>query len=438
MSAVPLMERSTDILRKVSPYRALGQVQRVRGLIIESQGPRATMGDVCVIGAGSERKLAEVVGFNGSTTLLMTLEDVEGLRPGTVVESLGHPLQIGLSRALLGRAINALGEPIDGGPRIEAAERRSLHAAPPHPLQRKRVSRPLSVGIRSIDGLLTLGEGQRVGIFAGSGVGKSVLLGMMAQFTEADVVVIGLIGERGREVRDFIEKYLGAEGLRKSVLIIETSDRWPLLRIKGAMAATTVAEYFRDQGLRVLLLMDSVTRVCHALREVGLSLNEPPATRGYPPSVFATLPRLLERSGNAAQGSITGLYTVLVEGDDHTEPVADIVRSILDGHIVLSRKLAERSHYPSVDVLASISRVMPDVTSREHFAAASALKELMAAYAEAEDLISVGAYAKGSRPMVDRAMEKMSAVNTFLKQGLDESADFESAVSGVQSFGSAA
>lgn len=437
MSAVSLMERSADLLRGVSPYRALGHVQRVRGLIIESQGPRATMGDVCVIGAGGERKLAEVVGFHDSTTLLMALEDVEGLRPGTVVESLGHPLQIGLARELLGRAINALGEPMDGGPRIAAAERRSLHAAPPHPLQRRRVERPMSVGIRSIDGLLTLGEGQRVGIFAGSGVGKSVLLGMMAQFTEADVVVIGLIGERGREVRDFIEKYLGAEGLRKSVLVIETSDRWPLLRIKGAMAATTVAEYFRDQGLRVLLLMDSVTRVCHALREVGLSLGEPPATRGYPPSVFATLPRLLERSGNAARGSITGLYTVLVEGDDHTEPVADIVRSILDGHIVLSRKLAERSHYPSVDVLASISRVMPDVTTREHFAAAAALKELMAAYVEAEDLISVGAYAKGSRPLVDRAIEKMTAVNEFLKQGLGESADFESAVGGVQNLGSA-
>ncbi|MDD5089023.1 MAG: FliI/YscN family ATPase, partial [bacterium] len=337
MSAVPLMERSTDRLRRVSPYRTLGHVQRVRGLIIESQGPRATVGDVCTIGTGRERKLAEVVGFHGSTTLLMTLEEVGGLRPGMEVESLGRPLDIGLSQGMLGRVFNALGEPMDGGGAITATERRPLHATPPHPLQRRRVQRPLSVGIRSIDGLLTLGEGQRVGIFAGSGVGKSVLLGMMAQFTEADVVVIGLIGERGREVRDFIEKYLGPEGLRKSVLIIETSDRWPLLRIKGAMAATTVAEYFRDQGLRVLLLMDSVTRVCHALREVGLSLGEPPATRWYPPSVFATLPRLLERSGNDAHGIITGFYTVLVEWDDHTEQVADMVLIILDGHIVLSR-----------------------------------------------------------------------------------------------------
>jgi flagellum-specific ATP synthase len=278
--------------------------------------------------------------------------------------------------------------------------------------------------VRAVDGLLTLGEGQRVGIFSGSGIGKSVLLGMMAKYTEADVTVIGLIGERGREVRDFIEKYLGPQGLPKAVVVVETSDRWPLLRIKGAMTATTIAEYFRDQGLRVLLLMDSITRVCHALREVGLSLGEPPATRGYPPSVFATLPKLLERAGNAATGSITALYAVLVEGDDQTEPVADTVRSILDGHLLLTRKIAARHHYPALDVLGSISRVMPDVVDAAHYNQAAQIKGWLAAYAEAEDLISVGAYAKGTRPAVDTAVEKLPAINEFLRQGLNEVCTF--------------
>ncbi|MFZ5434422.1 MAG: FliI/YscN family ATPase [Calditrichota bacterium] len=426
-----LAQRSLEALRSASPYRTLGKVQRVRGLIIESQGPQATMGELCTIHSGGKRCLAEVVGFNSHITLLMALEDVEGLAPGAEVESLGRPLQIGLSKHVCGRAINALGMPMDDGPPIAATEYRSLTAAPPHPLRRRRVTKPLSVGVRAIDGLLTLGEGQRVGIFAGSGVGKSVLLGMMSQFTEADVVVIGLIGERGREVREFIEKHLGTAGLKKSVLVVETSDRWPLLRIKGAMAATTVAEYFRDQGLKVLLLMDSITRVCHALREVGLSLGEPPTTRGYPPSVFATLPKLLERAGNGDRGSITALYTVLVEGDDHTEPVADTVRSILDGHIVLSRKLAERHHFPAVDVLASVSRVMPDVTEPSHFQSAATLKEWLSAYAEAEDLISVGAYAKGSRPVVDKAIEQLPAMNKYLKQPLHEAASYADALSGI-------
>jgi flagellum-specific ATP synthase len=289
----------------------------------------------------------------------------------------------------------------------------------------------MSVGVRAIDGMLTLGEGQRVGIFAGSGVGKSVLLGMMSKYTEADVVVIGLIGERGREVREFIEKYLGPGGLKKTIVVAETSDRWPLLRVKGTMTATTIAEYFRDQGLRVLLLIDSITRVCHALREVGLSLGEPPTTRGYPPSVFATLPKLLERAGNAEKGSVTGLYTVLVEGDDQTEPVADTVRSILDGHIVLSRKLAARHHYPAIDVLSSISRVMPDVTSKPHYDSVGQVKEWMATYAEAEDLISIGAYARGSRPDVDKAIERMPAITTFLKQKMDEVAPLPGTIQAV-------
>lgn len=417
-----LLQKSIAALHRSSPYRVLGRVERVRGLVIESQGPRATLGELCRIRSGSQSHLAEVVGFNGNSTLLMALEDLDGLAPGAEVVGMKKPLSIGLSPALRGRVINGLGDPLDGKPPVVPEEFRSLQAAAPHPLLRRRITRPLAVGVRSIDGLLTLGEGQRVGIFAGSGVGKSVLLGMMAKYTEADVVVIGLIGERGREVREFIEKYLGEDGLRKAVVVVETSERWPLLRIKGVMAATTIAEYFRDQGLRVLMLMDSITRVCFALREVGLSLGEPPATRGYPPSVFATVPKLLERTGTSEKGSITALYSVLVEGDDHNEPVADTVRSVLDGHIVLSRKLAARSHYPAVDVLTSISRVMPDICTSQQMQAASTIREWLAAYEEAEDLIAVGAYSKGSRPVVDQALERLPQITAFLKQGMNDAA----------------
>jgi flagellum-specific ATP synthase len=432
MSGVSFLEKNTAALAGVSPYRTMGKVERLRGLVIEAQGPRATLGELCAVETGGRMCLAEVAGFSGNTTLLMALEDMEGLSPGAQVHALGRPLMVPLAPSMLGRVINGLGEPLDGGKPIEAVEYRKLHAAAPHPLRRRRVTKPLSVGVRAIDGLLTLGEGQRVGIFAGSGVGKSVLLGMMAKYTEADVVVIGLIGERGREVREFIEKYMGQDGVKKSVLVTETSDRWPLLRIKGTMTATTVAEYFRDQGKRVLLLMDSITRVCHALREIGLSLGEPPATRGYPPSVFATLPKLLERAGNSATGSITALYTVLVEGDDQTEPVADTVRSILDGHIVLSRKIAARNHYPAIDVLNSISRVMPDVTDRAHYDTAGTVKEWMAAYNEAEDLISIGAYAKGTRPVVDQAVERMPLITKFLKQRMDDASAYDQTLKGLR------
>jgi flagellum-specific ATP synthase len=424
MSTPSLLQDRVRSLASLSPYRTLGRVQRVRGLVIEAQGPQVTIGELCSVGAGARLCLAEVVGFSGHVTLLMPLEEIHGLGPRAEVRALGRPLSVGVSGDLLGRVINALGEPLDGGPAITCPTLRSLYAVTPHPLRRRRVTKPLPVGVRAVDGLLTLGEGQRVGIFSGSGIGKSVLLGMMAKYTEAEVVVIGLIGERGREVRDFIEKYLGADGLRKAVVVVETSDRPPLLRIKGAMTATTIAEYFRDRGLRVLLLMDSITRVCHALREVGLSLGEPPATRGYPPSVFATLPKLLERAGNSEQGSITALYTVLVEGDDPTEPVSDMVRSILDGHLLLTRKIAERHHYPALDVLGSISRVMPDVVEGEHYQAAAQIKEWLAAYTEAEDLISVGAYAKGTRPAVDAAMERLPAITDFLRQRLDETSSY--------------
>lgn len=422
-----LLSKSMASLGTLPQYRSLGKVERVRGLVIVARGPRAALGEVCTVNCGGRECLTEVVGFDGAMTLLMALDEITGLSPGDEVRAAGMPLSVGVSEDLMGRVVNGLGWPIDGGPAIVPHEMRSLYAGAPHPLQRARVTEPLPVGVRVIDGLLTLGQGQRVGIFSGSGIGKSILLGMMARYTAADVVVIGLIGERGREVREFIEKNLGPEGLRKSIVVNETSDRWPLLRIKGALTATTIAEYFRDRGLRVLLLMDSISRVCHAWREVGLSLGEPPTTRGYPPSVFAMLPRLLERAGNSRQGTITALYTVLVEADDMNEPVADAVRSVLDGHIVLSRRLADRQHFPAVDVLGSISRVMPDIVTDQQYQNARTLKEWVAAYNEAEDLISIGAYSKGSRPIVDTAVQKLPQMEAYMKQVISEGSSFEEA-----------
>ncbi len=415
-----LLTQARNVLQTASPVRAVGRVNSVRGLVLEAKGPRSAVGNLCSIATAHGERLAEVVGFEGSNTLLMALEDLAGVCPGDEVSDLGRTQLIPVGPLLLGRVINSMGEPIDGKGPVQAHAYRPLNAESPNPLTRPRVKKALQVGVRAIDGMLTFGEGQRVGIFAGSGVGKSVLLGMMARNTNADVIVVGLIGERGREVRDFIEDSLGEEGLKRAVVICETSDRWPLLRIKGALAATAVAEYYRDQGLRVLLMMDSVTRVCHALREVGLSLNEPVATRGYPPSVFATLPKLLERTGNSDKGSITAIYTVLVDGDDMMEPVADTMRSILDGHIVLSRKIAARSHYPAIDVLSSISRVMPQVVDAEHRKAISRVKEWLAAYQEGEDLISIGAYAKGSIPVLDQALEKLPAIHALLRQDMNE------------------
>jgi flagellum-specific ATP synthase len=416
----------------------LGRVERVRGLLIEAKGPRAAYGDLCRIEAAGGDILAEVVGFRGATTVLMALTDVHHLAPDALVRAMGHPLRIAVSDELVGRVLNGLGDCIDGGPPLKNPQYRMLTNDPPPALKRNRVTKPMSVGIRAIDGLLTLGEGQRVGIFAGSGVGKSVLLGMMARFSAADVAVVGLIGERGREVRDFIEKYLGTDGMKKAVVVTETSDSWPLRRIKAAMTATTIAEHFRDQGKRVLLMMDSVTRIAHAMREVGLSVGEPPATRGYPPSVFALMPKLLERAGNSERGSITALYTVLVDGDDMNEPVADTVRSILDGHIVLSRSIAARNHYPAVDVLRSVSRVMPDVTSSEQRTAAAQVKEWLAAYADAEDLITVGAYAKGSSPLIDQAVQRLPQIQKFLKQDMDEHSTHEQAEAGLAALTTAA
>ncbi|NUO17857.1 FliI/YscN family ATPase [bacterium] len=427
-----LLAQAQSLLQHSTPVRAVGRVNSVRGLVLESKGPRSAIGNLCCVATSKGDRLAEVVGFDGPMTLLMALEDLGGVCPGDEVVDLNRTQLVPVGNGLLGRVINSLGEPIDGRGAIQAQTYRPLNNESPSPLSRPRVTRPLQVGVRAIDGMLTFGEGQRVGIFAGSGVGKSVLLGMMARNTNADVIVVGLVGERGREVRDFIEDALGPDGLSKSVVVCETSDRWPLLRIKGALAATSIAEYFRDQGKRVLLMMDSVTRVCHALREVGLSLNEPVATRGYPPSVFAMLPKLLERTGNSDKGSITAIYTVLVDGDDMLEPVADSMRSILDGHIVLSRKIAARGHFPAIDVLSSISRVMPHVVDSEHRRCVAKINEWLASYQEGEDLISIGAYARGSIPTLDQAIEKLPSIHMYLKQDMNEGSSFAEAKEGLR------
>ena len=404
-----------------------GRVAQVVGLVAESQGPDVRVGDLCRIcfRDGSHGLDAEVVGFRDDRVLLMPLGDLREVGPGCDVISTNHPLEVGVGEALLGRILDGLGEPMDDRGPLAATDFYPLYAVPPHPLRRQMVERPLSVGVRVVDGMLTLGTGQRIGIFAGSGVGKSTLLGMMARYTTADVNVISLVGERGREVREFIERDLGAEGLARSVLIIATSDQPPLIRLKAALTATAVAEYFRDQGRDVLLMMDSVTRVARAQREIGLAIGEPPATRGYTPSVFEMLPRLLERAGAGERGSITGIYTVLVEGDDMNEPVADTVRGVLDGHIVLSRKIASRNFYPAVSVLESVSRVMPAIVSPEHLAAAGRIRDLLATYAESEDLINIGAYKTGSNARVDWALSHLDSVRGFLEQRVDESSSFE-------------
>lgn len=404
-----------------------GRVAQVVGLVAESQGPDVRVGDLCRIcfRDGSHGLDAEVVGFRDDRVLLMPLGDLREVGPGCDVISTNHPLEVGVGEALLGRILDGLGEPMDDRGPLAATDFYPLYAEPPHPLRRQMVERPLSVGVRVVDGMLTLGTGQRIGIFAGSGVGKSTLLGMMARYTTADVNVISLVGERGREVREFIERDLGPEGLARSVLIIATSDQPPLIRLKAALTATAVAEYFRDQGKDVLLMMDSVTRVARAQREIGLAIGEPPATRGYTPSVFEMLPRLLERAGAGERGSITGIYTVLVEGDDMNEPVADTVRGVLDGHIVLSRKIASRNFYPAVSVLESVSRVMPAIVSPEHLAAAGRIRDLLATYAESEDLINIGAYKAGSNARVDWALSHLDSVRGFLEQRVDESSSFE-------------
>ncbi|TCL66542.1 type III secretion system FliI/YscN family ATPase [Hydrogenispora ethanolica] len=417
-------------LADFDPVCRLGRVDQIVGLTIEADGPAVNLGELCFIQRyDSPHSLpAEVVGFKSGRVLLMPLGELEGLAPGSQITATGQVIRVQVGPELLGRILDGLGRPIDDGNPLESREFYPISAAPPNPLTRRRISAPLTMGIRAMDSLLTCGRGQRVGIFAGSGVGKSTLLGMIARNTDADVNVIALIGERGREVRDFIERDLGPEGLARSVVVVATSDQPALVRLKGAMVATAIAEYFRDQGRDVMLMMDSVTRFAIAQREVGLAIGEPPTTRGFTPSVFALLPRLLERSGTAAAGSITGLYTVLVEGDDMNEPIADAVRGILDGHIVLSRDLAHRNHYPAIDVLASVSRLMVELASAEHRQAASELRNLLATYRNQEDLINIGAYAMGSNPRVDQAIQMQEAINGFLCQRTDEKAPFPTTI----------
>lgn len=404
-----------------------GKVADVVGLIIESDGPNARVGDLCWIQAieGNEPVAAEVVGFRGDRTLLMPLGELTGVRPGCLVTGTGHCLRVPVGDALLGRVVDALGRPMDAFGDIHTSDTYPITASPPGALERTMIQRPLETGVRAIDGMLTLGEGQRIGIFAGSGIGKSTLLGMVARNCQADVNVIALIGERGREVREFMEHDLGEEGLARSVVVCATSDQPALVRIKAALAATAIAEYFRDQGKKVVLMMDSVTRFAMAQREVGLAVGEPPSTKGYTPSVFALLPKLMERAGNGAKGSITALYTVLVDGDDTNEPIADAARSILDGHVVLSRKLTSRGHYPPIDVMASLSRTMPMVVSAEHLSHSREVRELVANYLDVEDMVSIGAYKAGSRPISDRAIAKWEPINKFLRQDKGEATSIE-------------
>ena len=412
-----------------------GRVIRTVGLLIESQGPRVGVGAMCdVVGNDGEPSIAvQVVGFRDGTVLAVPLGDTVGVHPGDRLIARGRGQNVGVGSALLGRVIDALGRPLDGGRPIETEQSYPIHPGPLNPMDRDPVVAPLASGVRAIDAMLTLGRGQRVGLFGGSGVGKSTLLGMLSRGTAADVIVVALVGERGREVRGFIEHDLGAEGLKRAVVVASTSDNPPLLRLRAAYTATSIAEYFRDQGLNVLLLMDSVTRFATAQREVGLAAGEPPTTKGYPPSVFGLLPTLLERAGAVrGRGSITGLYTVLVDGDDHNEPIADAVRAILDGHIVLSRELAVRHHYPPIDVLHSVSRTMPDVTTVTHRQQAAQVREWMATIRDTEDLVSVGAYVAGSNPRVDGARAKADAIRGFLCQDADTLCGFTDAVNGLQ------
>ena len=404
-----------------------GKITKVTGLTIESNGPMATIGELCYIYPHEkiEPILSEVVGFKDDKILLMPLGEMEGIASGSMVVGSGKSLRVTVGDELVGRVLDGLGNPIDGLGPIRSNKTYPVSAPPPNPMDRAIIDEPLSVGVKAIDGLLTCGKGQRVGIFAGSGVGKSTLMGMISRNSTADINVIGLIGERGREVNEFLEGDLTDAGLSKSVVVIVTSDQPALIRVKGAMVTTAIAEYFRDQGLNVMLLMDSLTRFAMAQREIGLAIGEPPVTRGFTPSVFATMPKLLERTGASDKGTITGLYTVLVDGDDLNEPVTDTARGILDGHIMLSRNLANANHYPAIDVLASISRVMPNIGSKEHLKIAGAMKDIMAVYAEAEDLINIGAYKRGSNKKIDTAIDIMGDINSFLRQETHSAPSYE-------------
>lgn len=428
--------RLQEAVRQAPDWEPVGFVKRVVGLTVEATGPRVSIGDTCFIAADNQSAAkvpAEVVGFRDDRILMMPLGELAGIAPGARVTSTAKPLSVPVGPGLIGRVINAMGEPIDGrGPLINVGAR-SVQGRPPSPMARQMIDTPLGVGVRTIDTLITCGKGQRVAIMAGSGVGKSSLLGMMARYTSANINCIALIGERGREVREFLERDLGPEGLARSVVVVATADEPPLLRIRGAMVATVLAEYFRDQSNDVLLMMDSLTRFAMAQREVGLAIGEPPTTRGYTPSVFSMLPRLLERAGPGETGTITGFYTVLVEGDDFTEPIADAVRSIVDGHVVLSRTLAEHNHYPAIDVLASVSRVMSQIVDPAHKAAAGRLRDILATYRDAEDLVNVGAYKRGTNERIDGALAAIDSINAFLQQDRDEASTWDAGLSGLLS-----
>lgn len=419
------------LLAEIEPIEIAGRVAQAVGLVVEGYAPMTTVGELCHITRedGGGPIPAEVVGFRGDRVLFMPLGEMHGIGPGSRITMTGQVANLPVGPALLGRILDGRGDPLDGMGAIAATERYPLYASAPNPLQRARLSAPLDLGIRAINGFLTCGRGQKMGIFSGSGVGKSVLLGMISRYTKADVNVIALIGERGREVNEFLERDLGAEALRRSVVIVATSDQAPLIRLRASLVATTIAEYFRDAGKQVLLLMDSLTRLAYSQREVGLAIGEPPATKGYTPSVFTLLPKLLERVGTGpGPGTITGLYTVLVDGDDLTDPIADTVRSILDGHIVLSRTLAARNHFPAIDLLQSTSRVMRDIAPRSHYDAARRLIELVARYRQSEDLVVLGAYKPGMNAGLDRAVQAQDAINAYLRQEVDQSASMASSV----------
>ena len=415
-----------DTIAELSTIEVRGRVEQVTGTIIKATVPGVKVGELCILrNPGEDFELrAEVVGFVRNSALLTPLGDLEGVSYHTEVIPTGHVLSVPVGEELLGRVLNGIGEVADGGPPLKTHKFYPVYADPPAAMSRKLIEKPISLGLRVLDGLITCGQGQRLGVFAAAGGGKSTLLSSIIKGTSADISVLALIGERGREVREFIERDLGPEGMKRTVLVVSTSDRSSMERLKAAYTATAVAEYFRDQGRNVLLMMDSVTRFGRAQREIGLAAGEPPTRRGFPPSVFATLPKLMERAGNSDQGSITALYTVLVEGDDMTEPIADETRSILDGHIILSRKLAAQNHYPAIDVLASVSRVMNAIVTPEHKAAAQKLRQILAKHAEIELLVQLGEYNQGSDPEADFALAHIDAVNAFLKQGLDERSSF--------------
>lgn len=428
------MLKASDLIpfiEQVNTFKHYGKVKRVVGLMIESQGPESSIGDVCYIHVGSQQKrkiLAEVVGFQDENVILMPYTSVNDISPGSIVEATGRPFEVKVGPSLIGKVIDPLGMPLDGSDLPKGLSCVPIDQMPPNPMERPPINIPIEVGVRAIDSLLTVGLGQRIGIFAGSGVGKSTLLGMIARNSTADLNVIALIGERGREVREFIERDLGPEGLKRSIVVVATSDQPALMRIKGAYTATAIAEYFRDKGMNVMLMMDSVTRVAMAQREIGLAIGEPPTTKGYTPSVFAILPKLLERTGTNRFGTITAIYTVLVDGDDMNEPIADTVRGILDGHFVLDRNLANKGQYPAIHVLKSVSRVMNQIVSPEHRYAAEKLRNILSTYINAEDLINIGAYKKGSSKEIDEAIRIHPEIIRFLKQDVDEIVSLQESV----------